>query len=192
MNSRAPESWRLYCYVGPAEIQARARLQPAGFAVTSLAELIGWLDRSGQQPGPGGLIGLTFVIDSHGTLRLADRRSEHVACAGGESVFAAGELFLAREEVSPGPLWRVAEVSNLSTGYCPEPTCWPALAATLEALGLPHPGHFTLSVLFRRCPNCGQRNVVREDWFVCADCGADLPAEWNFSGGPGNSGSGEG
>ena len=32
----------------------------------------------------------------------------------------------------------------------------------------------------RHCEGCGERNVVRDGWFVCGVCGADLPAEWNF------------
>ena len=30
------------------------------------------------------------------------------------------------------------------------------------------------------CPRCGERNVVKDGWFVCGVCGADLPAGWNF------------
>ena len=37
--------------------------------------------------------------------------------------------------------------------------------------------------LIMTCPNCGQRNIVKEGWFVCGVCGADLPATWNFDGG---------
>ncbi len=32
----------------------------------------------------------------------------------------------------------------------------------------------------RRCLACGQRNIVKDDWFVCGVCGKDLPAAWNF------------
>ena len=42
------------------------------------------------------------------------------------------------------------------------------------------PAGFTHAVVFRRCEACGQRNVVKDDAFVCAVCDADLPAEWNF------------
>jgi hypothetical protein len=33
---------------------------------------------------------------------------------------------------------------------------------------------------FRRCPQCDERNLVREDDFACAICEAELPAAWNF------------
>ena len=50
----------------------------------------------------------------------------------------------------------------------------------LDRLGLPHPGRFTTEVIFRRCPRCGQRNVVKDGWFECQVCGAVLPQGWNF------------
>ena len=95
--------------------------------------------------------------------------------AGGP-VRSAGEMFfsMAGEVV-------VEEVSNLSTGFCPEPESWWAVQAALDGLGLPHPGRFTTEVVFRRCPRCFQRNVVKDDWFVCQVCGAELPQGWNFA-----------
>ena len=74
----------------------------------------------------------------------------------------------------------VVEVSNQSTGFCPEPESWPAVAAALDGLGIRHPGRFTQEVIFRRCPACGERNVVKDGWFACGACGADLPKDWNL------------
>ncbi|MFE9635342.1 hypothetical protein [Streptomyces sp. NPDC006463] len=111
-------------------------------------------------------------------LRLAPRRSEHVACAGGDPVLAAGEIcFIAR----PGeePAWEADEVSNLSTGYCPDLASWRAVAEALDRAGIGRPEGFTHAVVFRRCTACGECNVVRDAWFVCVFCDADLPAEWN-------------
>jgi hypothetical protein len=71
-------------------------------------------------------------------------------------------------------------VTNQSTGYCPEPESWPAVAAALDRIPLPHPGGFTPSFIFRRCPACVQLNVVKEGDFTCAVCGADLPLRWNL------------
>jgi hypothetical protein len=139
--------------------------------------LEGWLSATGQEPKREGLIAVTFVVDRQGCLRVADRGSEHIACAGGEPVLSAGELFLRRgdEEL------KVVEASNQSTGFCPEPESWTAVAAALDRLGIAHPGRFTLALTFRRCPACGERNVVKEGWFVCGVCGADLPQAWNFA-----------
>jgi hypothetical protein len=167
---------KLYRYVGPAEIKERARQSPPGVRLGSVADLEKWLRTTGQRPGPAGLFAATFVIDQDGFLRVADRGSEHVACSGGNPVLSAGELFLSLPANGP----EVEEASNQSTGFCPEPTSWTAVAAALERLGIRHPGRFTQEVQFRLCPACAQRNVVKDGWFVCGSCGADLPAEWNF------------
>lgn len=165
--SDAPD--RRYRYVGPAELRG-----PAVDAVDAPAALAGWLtarDRDElREP-------VTFVVGLDGGLRLAPRRSEHVALAGGAEVLAAGEMTF----VAAGPGWRVGAVSNQSTGYCPDPDCWPAVGGALDRLGIPHPGEFTDKVVFRRCPACGERNIVRDDDFTCALCDSDLPAHWNFT-----------
>lgn len=54
------------------------------------------------------------------------------------------------------------------------------LMAALEGIGVPHPGRFTTEAVFRRCPGCGERNIVKDGWFVCGCCGSELPAAWNF------------
>ena len=118
----------------------------------------------------------TFVVDLAGWLRLAPRRSEHVACAGGEPVLAAGEMSFA--QMASGPT--VAAISNQSTGYCPEPESWPAVARALTFLGGGAPAGYTTIFIFRRCRACGQINLVKEGWFYCAVCQTPLPAEWNL------------
>jgi hypothetical protein len=120
---------------------------------------------------------VTFVVALDGVLRLAPRRSEHIALAGGQDVLAAGEMTFA----STGARWRLAEVTNQSTGYCPDPDCWPVVARALDRAGVPHSGGFTDRIIFRRCPSCGERNIVKDNDFTCALCGSALPAEWNFT-----------
>src|SRR5262249_22111149 len=139
-------------------VRRKAAGSPPGLRVGSARDLVEWLARAGQRPDPEGLLAVTFVVDARGDLRLADRRSEHVACAAGGPVLSAGEMFLRLTRAGP----EVAEVSNQSSGYCPEPAPWPAVAAALDRVGLPHPGRFTQEVTFRRCPACGQRNVVKD------------------------------
>jgi hypothetical protein len=167
---------RLYHYVGPAGIRARVADIPAGTPIRSAADLLAWARAVSERPRSGDLVAATFVIDAGGDLLLADRRSEHVACAGGAPVLSAGELFfLVRDDGV-----EVVDASNQSTGYCPEPASWPAVAAALDHIGVAHPGRFTVEVVFRRCETCGERNVVKDGWFVCGVCGAELLGEWNF------------
>ena len=154
---------RVYRYVGPEEVRRRVAGDPAGTPVRSAGELP--LDEH-----------LTYVVTVDGLLRVAHRRSEHVACAGGGDVLAAGELLASRDASGI----RVVDISNQSTGYCPDPDCWAAVADALDAAGIAHPSRFTAPIVFRRCEACGERNLVKDDWFECALCGAELPAAWNF------------
>jgi hypothetical protein len=163
---------RLYRYVGAETGWNAVGVRPGGTPVTSQADLAEFLARHEQDAGEP----FTFVVDRHGILLLAPRRSEHVACAGGQPVLAAGEIAFVRQAAG----WMVGEVSNHSTGYCPDPDCWPAVASALRRAGVPAPDRFTSEVRFRRCPGCGERNVVKDDWLVCAVCGGTLPDRWNF------------
>src|SRR5690349_4898669 len=99
-------------YVGPAELHGQ--LPPAeAVTVDSTAVLDRWLagrDRA-ELDEP-----FTFVVALDGSLRVAPRRSEHVALAAGRDVLAAGEMMFTREAGAQ----RVLEVTNQSTGYCPD------------------------------------------------------------------------
>jgi len=159
-------SMRRYAYVGPDKIRKAIAGSKRGTAIEKAEDLAPFAN---GEP-------LTFVVDSEGILRVADRRSEHVACAGGASVLSAGELTAIRERGAV----RVTEVSNQSTGYCPEPESWEAVAAALDRARVAHPGRFTFEAIFRRCVQCGERNLVKDACFECAICGAALPATWNF------------
>jgi hypothetical protein len=116
----------------------------ARFAQHPTGDLLAWVRRADAEHG---LVAATFVIDAVGDLLLADRRSEHVACAGGGPVLSAGEMLF---QVSDGGI-ELVEASNQSTGFCPEPGSWPAVATALDRIGVPHPGRFTTEVVFRRC-----------------------------------------
>jgi hypothetical protein len=45
----------------------------------------------------------------------------------------------------------VTEISNESTGYCPDLDSWPAVAAVLDRAGICHPDGFTQPIIFRAC-----------------------------------------
>ncbi len=161
-----------YRYVGPADLKAGVRPGGGGRRIGTPADFEDWVgERSAEELAEP----FTFVVGTDGLLRLAPRRSEHVVCAGGDPVLTAGEIGFVRE----AGRWVVGEVSNHSTGYCPDTNSWPAVAQALDRAGLGRPPRFTHEVVFRRCPDCHERNIVREDDFVCVFCGGELPATWN-------------
>ncbi len=147
----------------------RSQNAPKGTPFVSRGAAVDWFRAHGREDAGWA----TYVVSLDGTLLVAPRRSEHVACAGGESVRAAGEL---RVDAGGG----VVDITNNSTGYCPREDCWPAVRAALDRTGLAHPDGFTAVMVFRRCTHCGERNLVKDDWYVCALCDAELPHRWNF------------
>ena len=167
---------RLYAYVGPDDIREKTRTALGGHRIASLDDLRNWLRETEQELGGDGDATVTFIVDAEGSLCVADRHSEHVACASGEPVRSAGEMNLRVRDEGV----EVTEVSDQSTGYCPEPPSWPEVAAALDRIAVPHPGGFTSEIVFRRCPSCGQRNIVKDGWFYCGVCDGRLPKEWNF------------
>jgi hypothetical protein len=166
---------RLYRYIGPKAIAARASQATRGTGIAAPDDVARWARESGESPDRGGHLVATFVVDEAGLLRIAPRRSEHVACAGGGPVQSAGEMTFALE----GRLVRVAEVSNQSTGYCPEPESWPAVEVALRRAGLVPPEGFSLACVFRRCEECDTVCLVKDGGFECGACGAELPQRYN-------------
>jgi hypothetical protein len=159
--------------VGPADVKAAVRAGSEGHSIRTAADFGEWVSaRTTEELAEP----FTFVIDTTGVLRLAPRRSEHVACASGERVLSAGEMSFLQESGQ----WTIAEVTNQSTGYCPDTSSWPAVAAALDRAGLRHPPGFTHEVVFRRCPACREHNIVREGDFTCVFCDAALPRQWNI------------
>src|SRR5687767_14511323 len=111
---------RQYRYVGPPEILQNARRESHCMRVACVADLMTWTAGFLSKGQTRGLVTATFIIDPAEQLWVADRRSEHVACADGGKVLAAGEMFFER---SPSGV-HLTEVTNQSTGYCPEPASW--------------------------------------------------------------------
>lgn len=166
----------LYRYIGPTKIAERVAAAPAGVRIASPEDVRRWVRQTGQHADAAGNIVVTFVIDEEGSLRIADRHSEHVACAGGKSVRSAGEMAFAigKNDV------HVAWITNQSTGYCPEPDSWPAVEAALARAELAAPDGFSPAFDFRRCPRCGSINIVKDGVFECGACSTPLPDKWNL------------
>lgn len=165
---------RTYAYVGPEAIRYASIGMPRGAFIYDLATLDAWLDAQTSDDR----LTATFTVSEHLQLQLADRHSEHVACAAGGPVTAAGEITFVRDEAGEG--WYVSEVTNQSTGFCPEPSCWDAVAAALDGIGIEHPGRLTRAYDFRRCERCGELALIKEQWFECVHCGASLPETYNL------------
>lgn len=166
----------IYRYVGPKKIAERTPPGARGVRVESPEAVRRWLRETDQELNAARSVIATFIIDEFGWLRIADRRSEHVACAGGRPVRSAGEMTFA---VGPSGI-RVTWVTNQSTGYCPEPDSWPAVQAALVRAGLGAPEAFSQQFLFRRCPACGSINIIKDGLFECGACASPLPGEWNL------------
>lgn len=139
---------RQYQYVGPAEIRDSALASSAsGTPIGSIDDLARWLtSRAADTEADGSLIA-TVTISVDGILLLAPRRSEHVACASGGPVLSAGEITFC----SDGD---VSEITNQSTGFCPGPESWPAVAAALDRIPDNRPDDFTSRIVFRLYPGC--------------------------------------
>ena len=164
-----------YSYVGAADLSEPELLRTERTQVIGHAETQAWLQKGNWSRKRGPLV-FTFIVDTDGLLWIADRQSEHVSCARGGGVLSAGEMTF---DIEDGQVV-VTGVTNQSTGYCPEPESWPSVEAALDRAHVLHPGRFTKEFIFLLCENCGQRNVVKEQDYSCAVCGAELPQEWNF------------
>ena len=167
---------RRYRYVGPPEIKRSVRRENHCLHVADASDLIRWSTEFLPPRRSNGVFTVTYIIDTDEQLWVADRRSEHVACADGQDVLAAGEMTLEHAASSIG----ASEVTNQSTGYCPEPSCWSVVERVLGRLGIPHPSHFTPAFEFRRCDECGSTNLIKEGVFECVVCNAALSPTWNY------------
>ena len=161
-----------YHYVGPSELRDSISERQL---IQKPSDVLCWVTQTQQRPENGRIVA-TFIIDDLGRLWIADRHSEHVACADGQSVLSAGEMTF----VTDGSKVSVAGVSNQSLGYCPEPSSWPAVAAALDNSSLPHPLDFTSAYIIRRCEVCQVKNIVKDGVYECGVCQSLLPQNWNF------------
>ena len=166
-----------YYYVGPEDILELTKSIEKGYLIASISDIETWIKETEQYVDSNSEVIATFVINLGGNLLIADRHSEHVACAGGKNVLSAGEMTfrVENDEVE------VVEVTNQSTGYCPEPESWSVIDHALRKIEISHPASLEREFIFRKCINCGGINIVKDQWYVCMECDSDLPCEWNFS-----------
>jgi hypothetical protein len=163
-----------YFYVGskPKSVQQLLRDPSPRSQITAQGDVVNWL-RNRFDPES---FTATFIIDVNEQLWIADQRSEHIVCARGEAVLAAGEITFTIDQ----GIVRVVEITNQSTGYCPEPESWDVVAAVLDQTGMQHPRIFTMICVFRRCITCSTTNIIKEELYECAVCGSPLSRTWNY------------
>lgn len=147
---------RVYSYIGASDLNDPKLFQTERTLVATGGEFLATLQYWQRQKRYAPAI-FTFIVDTDGLLWIADRQSEHIACARGGDFLSAGEITFETEDDHI----IVSGVTNQSTGYCPEPESWPAVATALDGAHLSHLGHFTQE-------------------FICGVCGKELEQEWNF------------
>lgn len=160
-----------YPYVGSHEIRKLADAPIERFHPQSPRELLEWMAHQSVRSAT-----FTFVVSLEGRLLLSARGTEHVALAQGANVRGAGEISLAVHR----DIIHVTSVTNQSTGYCPEPSCWLHVKAALEAAGLTPTDGFTHEFHFRRCTRCHTINLLKPEFPDCPVCGEQLPEKWNL------------
>lgn len=167
---------RLYAYVGPTEIKSRVKPEFEGRAILQIDDIALWIKETQQELIHDSII-CTFIIDENRILKINDRHSEHVACSGGKAVLSAGEITFAKEKGG----FCVSEISNQSTGFCPEPDSWCNIMDALDKIGILYPEYFTTAFDFRYCYNCNSINLIKNEVYECAICDNSLDLEWNFN-----------
>ena len=165
-----------YRYVGPANLLELVKTVPKGKTIILFSDVLDWVKETDQALNVNNEVVATYIVDTKYHLLVADRHSEHVACAGGEDVLSAGEITF---EISNGVV-EVTEITNQSTGYCPEPHSWQAVDLAIKNIGIIYPKGFNREFVFRQCENCKAINIVKEEWYVCGECDSELPKHWNF------------
>lgn len=162
-----------YNYCGSHELLTLVSQLPKGYIIHSTADLMHWVLETEQVPVRCNSFQVvaTYIINLTGQLVLADRHSEHVVCAGGQPVLGAGEIVLSYTK----KVWSINEITNQSTGYCPDPESWQAVAQALRSLNIDFPATFTHTFIFRKCSQCHTVNIIKDNQFECAVCQLPIP-----------------
>lgn len=164
----------MYSFVGKENLLTLVKPEHKGIRIYTPGHIDKWIITNAQKPDFNHEIIVTFVIDKENNLRINDRRSEHVVCAGGEPVLSAGEMTF---QLRNNKTQNISQITNLSTGYCPCPSSWRFVKQALDSIGMQYPDGFSPAFIFRICKNCQTINVIKDDYFVCLNCDKDLPVE---------------
>jgi len=166
-----------YQYVGPKHLEDLADSESLRQHIQTQEDFHKWFKESKQAWNAQDELTVTFIVDVEHQLWIADRHSEHIACARGKPVLSAGEMTFIREKDEI----EILRITNQSTGYCPEPASWKHVEQALRSIDFYAPSDFEVSFIFRKCHKCDVINIVKEELFECAVCQRALNAEWNFA-----------
>ena len=102
----------MYQYVGPKEFLQQVDPNLIGSIISSRLDIKNWINE--RHPNKdSNEITVTFIVDQSKNIRINERRSEHVVCAGGAPVLSAGELTF---EHDGSDQFRISQITNQSTG----------------------------------------------------------------------------
>jgi hypothetical protein len=119
----------------------------------------------------------------------------------GKTVPIARIVPAAEKSRVPGPLsaldrWRtivprrpsrqLARLRRDDSGWRPSESSSSGRPSRATSRGAPcrHAGDYTIAFEFRRCQQCAKLNVVKDGWFWCDACSAQLSREWNVQSPP--------
>jgi hypothetical protein len=163
-----------YSYIGPESILFRVSSQYSGVTIHNINDLSKWI--SAKKYDKNEQIIIAYVIDISGKLVVCDRHFEHVQCARSGRVLAAGEIVVQFNNSHP----IITGITNQSIGYCPKPESWSAVKQALESIEIEYPDYFTKVCHFRKCENCGEISIIKDDYYICENCNQQLSREWNI------------
>ncbi|MEM7010621.1 MAG: hypothetical protein AAF585_03975 [Verrucomicrobiota bacterium] len=166
---------REYKYIGNPDFIPKGEFPPR-MQLNGEESLASWMNEHRDEMDLEACVPATFVVDADGLFWIADRGSEHVACARLGAVRSAGEVFFGGLDSDP----HIHRITNQSTGYCPEPGSWVAVDQALETAKIAYPSGFEPAFEFRRCDQCAALAIVKDAEFFCLLCGAELSAHWNL------------
>jgi hypothetical protein len=104
----------LYEFVGQKDLLTQVKSELKGTCIDSILDIENWIIKTKQRPDFNSEIIVTFVIDLNFKLLINDRHSEHVVCANGEPVLAAGEITF---ELSKIKALRISQITNQSINW---------------------------------------------------------------------------
>lgn len=165
---------KTYKYIGSPDFIPKGEF-PQRLLVQGVEKLSCWMIEHRNELDIEECIAATYVIDTDNQFWIADRSSEHVACAREGKVFAAGEVFFSGIDGVP----YIDRITNQSTGYCPEPSSWKAVAQSLSKLVIDYPSEFDPAFEFRNCEKCDTLNVIKDEYYSCMSCYEDLSEVYN-------------